>query len=231
MWAAFLGRLVDLTLRWSINNSTKSLLWIATPREMQVRAKPIIEGTVKKMTGSCTAFCIGVVSVILVGDHKLRALALLSAAVAAASSVVCASSGRMYHAAMWAQIDRRELVLDEDADRARQYGSSGLVDFEGTIEIDPVMAAMVLEKLQSAPPQAQLCPGGDGGRVRDASAARPAGAALHPARDGRAAARRRVAHLPREPARQLRVARARGSGGGDPAVRKGARALLAPAAA
>ncbi|EOD06319.1 hypothetical protein EMIHUDRAFT_453455 [Emiliania huxleyi CCMP1516] len=148
VWAAFLGRLVDLTLRWSINNSTKSLLWIATPREMQVRAKPIIEGTVKKMTGSCTAFCIGVVSVILVGDHKLRALALLSAAVAAASSVVCASSGRMYHAAMWAQIDRRELVLDEDADRARQYGSSGLVDFEGTIEIDPVMAAM-----------AQLCPG------------------------------------------------------------------------
>ena len=171
VWAAFLGRLVDLTLRWSINNSTKSLLWIATPREMQVRAKPIIEGTVKKMTGSCTAFCIGVVSVILVGDHKLRALALLSAAVAAASSVVCASSGRMYHAAMWAQIDRRELVLDEDADRARQYGSSGLVDFEGTIEIDPVMAAMVLEKLQSAPPQAQLCPGG-GRRGRGGARAR-----------------------------------------------------------
>ena len=44
--------MVDLTMRWSINNTTKSLMWIATPRDQQVAAKPWIEGTVKKASGA-----------------------------------------------------------------------------------------------------------------------------------------------------------------------------------
>ena len=44
--AAFVGRMLDLTMRWSLNNSAKSLLWIATPRAEQdvaisVRGAPL----------------------------------------------------------------------------------------------------------------------------------------------------------------------------------------------
>ena len=36
--AAFIGRTLDLTMRWSLNNTAKSLLWIATPRAQQEQA-------------------------------------------------------------------------------------------------------------------------------------------------------------------------------------------------
>ena len=39
--AAFIGRTLDLTMRWSLNNTAKSLLWIATPRaRARARARP-----------------------------------------------------------------------------------------------------------------------------------------------------------------------------------------------
>ena len=49
--SSFCGRAVDLTLRWSLNNTVKSLLWLATPRAHQIHAKPWVEGTVKKVCG------------------------------------------------------------------------------------------------------------------------------------------------------------------------------------
>eukprot|EP00967_Tisochrysis_lutea_P004612 scaffold5440_cov32-Tisochrysis_lutea.AAC.5 len=80
----------------------------------QVRAKPIVEGTIKKMTASITALTIGFIVVLPL--PRLRTLALLSAVISAASCAVCFVSGRLYHAAMWSQIERRELVLKEDED-------------------------------------------------------------------------------------------------------------------
>ena len=46
--AAFVGRMLDLTMRWSLNNTAKSFLWMATPRAQQDVAKPQVEGTIKK---------------------------------------------------------------------------------------------------------------------------------------------------------------------------------------
>eukprot|EP00966_Prymnesium_polylepis_P049473 1145255-Prymnesium_polylepis.2 len=58
VFSSFCGRSVDLTLRWSLNNTVKSLLWLATPRAHQIHAKPWVEGTVKKVTASATAVMI-----------------------------------------------------------------------------------------------------------------------------------------------------------------------------
>lgn len=56
---------------------------------------------------------------------ELRTLALLSAAVSAASCVVCYASGRLYHSAVWSQIERRELVLKEDEETYGEWGRGG----------------------------------------------------------------------------------------------------------
>lgn len=100
--AAFLGRTLDLTMRWSLNNTAKSLLWIATPRVHQEQAKPWVEGTVKKATASVTAIAIGV-TLWLTGNSE-SALALLSATVAGVACLACMHMHRLYSDSMWRQV-------------------------------------------------------------------------------------------------------------------------------
>ena len=72
--AAFVGRTLDLTMRWSLNNTAKSLLWIATPRVHQDAAKPWIEGTVKKATASVRSVALGMGMAIAQADVCMSSL-------------------------------------------------------------------------------------------------------------------------------------------------------------
>ena len=104
--SAFVGRMLDLTMRWSLNNSAKSLLWIATPRAEQELAKPWIEGTVKKATGSVTAVAIGA-TLALTGGSSV-AIALLSAVVAAAEANLMDRADR-FVALVIAKLNRKQI--------------------------------------------------------------------------------------------------------------------------
>ena len=100
--AAFVGRMLDLTLRWSLNNTSKSMLWIAMPLRTQQRAKPWVEGTVKKTATSVTAATIAIVIPLaeLLGVPMAAAVSCLAAAVALVCCGICFRMHRLYYDAM-----------------------------------------------------------------------------------------------------------------------------------
>lgn len=172
--SAFLGRMFDLVMRWSLNNSAKSLLWIATPRAQQELAKPWIEGTVKKATASIAAVAIGV-TLALTGN-SLPALATLSAVVAGAACVACLQMHKLYSASMWSQIQRRELPLSLDFDASlkwvaegAEWGTEGQLAGDNSrvaagdrrsgvavAQLNDNVAASIVRKLIHGPPHVQL---------------------------------------------------------------------------
>lgn len=161
--SAFVGRMLDLTMRWSLNNSAKSLLWIATPRAEQEMAKPWIEGFVKKATGSLTAVAIATTLAITGGSSE--ALALLSAVIAAAACGACFRMHRLYSASMWAQISKREMPLTEIETWA-EWGTEGLGggggdgghvgSSAGFAQLNDNVSASIAQRLIYGPPHVQL---------------------------------------------------------------------------
>ena len=160
--SAFTGRMLDLTMRWSLNNSAKSLLWIATPRAEQELAKPWIEGTVKKATASVTAVAIGTTLALTGGSTA--AIALLSALVAAAACGACFHMHRLYSANMWGQILKREMHLaDLDTAQWAEWGTEGVSGGDGVgshgasvAQLNDNVAASIVQKLIYGPPHVQL---------------------------------------------------------------------------
>ena len=168
--SAFVGRMLDLTMRWSLNNSAKSLLWIATPRAEQELAKPWIEGTVKKATASVTALAIGVT--LFLTNGSLPAIAVLSALIAGLACGACFRMHRLYSANMWAQILKRQQPLLENSfdnpfdpnNSSTSYGEWGTEggpnDQAGgagaLAQLNESVAASVVQKLIYGPPHVQL---------------------------------------------------------------------------
>ena len=84
--ATFVGRVLDLSLRWSLNNTVRSVLWIAVPQRQAAASKPWVEGTVKKASTSITALAI--TAALRLGLDTPR-LALLTVVVCAAGVAQC----------------------------------------------------------------------------------------------------------------------------------------------
>ncbi len=87
--AAFWGRAVDLSLRWSVNNTVKGVLWMAIPRHEQDRLKPFVEVTIKKGTASVAAALIAMTAWIWKGQALMVPL---SFAAIVGSTFACATS-------------------------------------------------------------------------------------------------------------------------------------------
>eukprot|EP00927_Polykrikos_kofoidii_P049112 TRINITY_DN43238_c0_g1_i1.p1 TRINITY_DN43238_c0_g1~~TRINITY_DN43238_c0_g1_i1.p1 ORF type:complete len:1725 (-),score=333.40 TRINITY_DN43238_c0_g1_i1:113-5209(-) len=112
----FAGRLVDLSLRWSINNSVKSVLWIAVPQATAMRAKPWVEGTTKKLGTSFNALVISLILGAVGGmdsPNSITALSLCALVVTGLMFVICFRVYSYYLDSMWRRIKRRELRLAE----------------------------------------------------------------------------------------------------------------------
>lgn len=103
----FAGRLVDLSLRWSLNNTVRTVLWIAVPASQAAAAKPWVEGTIKKMGQAFNALVISVALVISGGS--LTSLSFLSMAFSALLLLCCVRVYQLYLQSMWLRIKRREL--------------------------------------------------------------------------------------------------------------------------
>jgi len=130
----FAGRLVDLSLRWSINNTVKSVLWIAVPTTQAVAAKPWVEGTIKKLASASNALVISLVLVASGGSMDI--LSVLSLLVTAILLLLCLKVYSLYLQSMWMCIRRREFKgLAGAAWSARPFGD------------DPNMMQRVLNKL------------------------------------------------------------------------------------
>ena len=158
--AAFVGRMLDLTLRWSLNNTSKSMLWIAMPLRTQQRAKPWVEGTVKKTATSVTAATIALVLPLaeLLHVPMTTAVSCLAAAVALVCCAICFRMHRFYYDAMWSLVLRREFKLSEDitvADGTDGHGGGEEAALPA-LDIHTRAGAAVLEKLQGGPPHVQL---------------------------------------------------------------------------
>lgn len=159
VFSSFCGRSVDLTLRWSLNNTVKSLLWIATPRDHQIHAKPWVEGTVKKVTASVAAIAIGVWLWATKGTawHSAPSLSWMSVVVAAICCLACVQMHRLYAQAMWDQIQRRELQLcDKDFALDGAWWTSEDAHGESVPELDWYSGGGVLRRLRDGPPHVQL---------------------------------------------------------------------------
>eukprot|EP00929_Paragymnodinium_shiwhaense_P075196 TRINITY_DN38437_c0_g5_i2.p1 TRINITY_DN38437_c0_g5~~TRINITY_DN38437_c0_g5_i2.p1 ORF type:complete len:1973 (-),score=521.92 TRINITY_DN38437_c0_g5_i2:49-5967(-) len=119
--STFVGRLVDLSLRWSINNTVKSVLWIAVPMNQAVQAKPWVEGTVKKLGTSFNAMVISIVLSIVacfsspddMTDNSMFALSLCTLGCTGLMFLICFKVYAYYIRSMWQRIKRRELRLAE----------------------------------------------------------------------------------------------------------------------
>jgi len=79
------------------------LLWIALPLRTQQRAKPWVEGTVKKTATSVTAATIALVIPLaeLLRVPMAAAVSCLAAAVALVCCGICFRMHRLYYDAMW----------------------------------------------------------------------------------------------------------------------------------
>lgn len=109
VWSTFVGRCVDLSLRWSINNTVRSVLWMAVPVQQAVSAKPWVEGTIKKLGSTVTAL---VISLVLgLGQGRIDLLSWVSLAVTGLLMVCCCGVYSLYMESMWQRIKRRELRL------------------------------------------------------------------------------------------------------------------------
>ena len=165
--STFAGRMLDLTMRWSLNNTVKSLLWIAVPVTEQQRAKPWIEGTIKKAGTSVTALAIAAALPLLGGAGNIestRDLSLMSVALAFGCCVLCVRMVREYYSSMWSQVLRRELQLCERDEGVSALwandgddGPGGAVTDGGALPpLDESVRERVLHKLQHGPAHVQL---------------------------------------------------------------------------
>ena len=113
--------MLDLTMRWSLNNTVKSLLWIAVPvTEQQL---PWIEGTIKK-AGPVTALAIAAALPLLGGAGNIestRDLSLMSVALARLLRAL-RPMVREYYSSMWSQVLRREPTPRARRGRERAVG-------------------------------------------------------------------------------------------------------------
>lgn len=107
----FAGRLMDLSLRWSLNNSVRTVLWIAVPPQQAAAAKPWVEGTVKKMGQAFNAVVITMA--LFVSGGQLSALSMLSLVFCSMLLVCCVRVYSLYLDSMWNRIKRRELQSDQ----------------------------------------------------------------------------------------------------------------------
>ena len=57
--SAFIARWIDLTARWSINNSFKAIIWIAVSVSKARAARPHVEATTKKVAAAVAALALG----------------------------------------------------------------------------------------------------------------------------------------------------------------------------
>jgi len=103
----FLGRVADLSLRWSLNNTVRTVLWIAVPPQQAAAAKPWVEGTIKKMGQAFNAVVITVA--LMVSGGKLSSLSFLSLIFCTGLFVCCIRVYPLYLDSMWGRIKRREL--------------------------------------------------------------------------------------------------------------------------
>eukprot|EP00965_Chrysotila_dentata_P240181 6203563-Pleurochrysis_carterae.AAC.1 len=142
------GRVIDLTLRWSINNTVRSLTWMAVPSAQQLQAKPWVEGTLKKMTGSVVAALIGCAA-LLPFTSPVSASAAMSLLVAAASCAACFKLHALQTEAMWQLIERRDLQLCDKELLLEQFTLEGS---EAAPTLDADGAKGVLRKLRGGKP-------------------------------------------------------------------------------
>mmetsp|Transcript_152692 Transcript_152692/g.489735 ORF Transcript_152692/g.489735 Transcript_152692/m.489735 type:complete len:241 (+) Transcript_152692:248-970(+) len=140
----FLGRVADLSLRWSLNNTERTVLWIAVPPQQAAAAKPWVEGTIKKMGQAFNAVVITVA--LMVSGGKLSSLSFLSLIFCTGLFVCCIRVYSLYLDSMWGRIKRRELqgeALPFDAnidmrvmDRLINGGHVGSRDADRDLEPD-----------------------------------------------------------------------------------------------
>lgn len=136
--STFVGRLVDLSLRWSLNNTVRTVLWIAVPAAQAVTAKPWVEGTIKKLGQSFNAIVISVTLAITGGS--LAALSALSMIFSGLLLFCCFRVYSLYLDSMWARIKRRELKHQK----------------VGQLQCDAHISKRVLDTLLHGGPAAQL---------------------------------------------------------------------------
>eukprot|EP00931_Biecheleriopsis_adriatica_P003676 TRINITY_DN105451_c0_g1_i1.p1 TRINITY_DN105451_c0_g1~~TRINITY_DN105451_c0_g1_i1.p1 ORF type:complete len:1618 (+),score=328.70 TRINITY_DN105451_c0_g1_i1:51-4904(+) len=116
----FAGRLVDLSLRWSINNTVRSVLWIAVPNSQAMAAKPWVEGTVKKLGSAFNAVLI--TATLALTGQRLWSLSLLSMVLTGLLFACCIRVHVLYMNSMWLRIKRREVRNANPWDSAAQEG-------------------------------------------------------------------------------------------------------------
>ncbi|CAE8700293.1 unnamed protein product [Polarella glacialis] len=140
----FAGRVVDLSLRWSINNTVRSVLWIAVPTAQAAAAKPWVEGTVKKLGSAFNALLIA--ATMYATGGSLVSLSILSLVLTAVLFVCCVRVHSLYLKSMWLRIKRREV---------RTTGPWHLAQ-EGPLRGNDQLGRRLLEKLRSGNPSEQL---------------------------------------------------------------------------
>eukprot|EP00928_Gymnodinium_smaydae_P028930 TRINITY_DN21929_c0_g1_i1.p1 TRINITY_DN21929_c0_g1~~TRINITY_DN21929_c0_g1_i1.p1 ORF type:complete len:1798 (+),score=323.48 TRINITY_DN21929_c0_g1_i1:125-5518(+) len=145
----FIGRLVDLSLRWSINNSVRSVLWIAVPLSQALAAKPWVEGTVKKLASTVSAAAISVA--LWAGKGHFWALSICSVIITSLLLVCCVKVYALYLASMWRRIKRRELRMS-----AAPFLQRGRSSQPWSIEDDPNLSKPMVHRLLHAGAAEQL---------------------------------------------------------------------------
>lgn len=114
----FMGRLVDLTLRWSFNSHVKSTLWVAVPARQAAAAKPWLEGAVGRSGSAIGAIVISAVLTLFGGG-----LCLFTSCLTAALLVACVRVYSVYLEAMWLRIRRREVHVTSEWQQQQQDSS------------------------------------------------------------------------------------------------------------
>eukprot|EP00929_Paragymnodinium_shiwhaense_P021742 TRINITY_DN14103_c0_g1_i1.p1 TRINITY_DN14103_c0_g1~~TRINITY_DN14103_c0_g1_i1.p1 ORF type:complete len:1639 (+),score=459.90 TRINITY_DN14103_c0_g1_i1:68-4984(+) len=146
--STFAGRLVDLTLRWSLNNTVRSVLWIAVPTAQAVAAKPWVEGTIKKMGSAFNALVITVA--LAASGGSMNVLSILSLSVTGTLFVICIRVYELYLKSMWYRITKREVHVSmlPDLDLAKPVDS--------LFEEDKILRMRVFDRLLNGDPAQQL---------------------------------------------------------------------------
>ena len=110
--AALAARCLDLTARWSINNTFKSVMWIAVSVPKARAARPYVESMTKKVSAALVALALGAATAFGCGVGELTLLALVGCVMLFGVGVYLR---RLYLEAMRHRVERRFVPLVEEA--------------------------------------------------------------------------------------------------------------------
>ncbi|KAH8075925.1 hypothetical protein JL720_10382 [Aureococcus anophagefferens] len=106
--AALAARCLDLTARWSFNNTFKSVMWIAVSLPKARAARPYVESMTKKVSAALVALVLGAATAWGAGVSQLTLLALAGCG---ALLVVGSTLRTLYLEAMRHRVERRFVPL------------------------------------------------------------------------------------------------------------------------